>query len=66
MITFNKSHGLLLQGISRKELLRYVAIAIIGLLGVAGLLQSLNGAAVSTATPKDSQNAGYSSSVYGR
>lgn len=65
MVGLSKFNSQLHQDISRKELLRYTAIALISLIGIAGMLQSLSGGA-SILSSGQNQNSGYSSSPYGK
>lgn len=65
MVGLDKFNDLLQQDVSRKEFLRYIGIALLSLIGVASMLQSLSGAA-NTATQKQTKNSGYGASAYGR
>lgn len=65
MIGLSKYSGQLHQDISRKELLRYTAIALVSLIGIAGMLQSLSGG-TNNSSSGQSNNSGYSSSPYGK
>ena len=64
MVGFDKLHELLQQEVSRKEFLRYLGIALLGLIGVAGVLQNLTG---SLEKPnKQAPKGGYGASAYGQ
>ena len=65
MVGFTKTQNKFHHEVTLKELLRYAAIAVLGLLGVAGMLQSLNGALGSSTTSQSSLDSSYNS-VYGR
>lgn len=65
MVGFDKFQDLLQQDVTRKEFLRYVGIALLSLIGVASMLQNLNGA-VNTPIQKDAKGSGYGTSAYGR
>lgn len=66
MSGIDKFNTLLQQDVSRKEFLRYVGIALLSLIGVASMLQNLNGAVNPAAINKDTQTSGYGASAYGR
>ena len=65
MVGFDKFNDLLQQDVSRKEFLRYICIALLSLIGVASMLQNLQGA-VHTSLPNEKQGSGYGTSAYGR
>jgi hypothetical protein len=65
MIGLHKFHTSLPQNIGAKEVVRYVAIALLGLIGVSALLQSI-AVNPSANSRQASPNSSYSSSVYGK
>lgn len=58
-----KHFGSFRHELTFKDFMRYSAIAIVALLGVAGLLQSIAGSATSTVTTESNS---YADSVYGK
>lgn len=65
MVGFDKFHDLLQHDVSSKEFLRYIAIAILCLIGVASMLQNLAGV-TPVQVEQETKNSVYSSSIYGR
>ncbi len=56
-----KNYGLLRQEFNFKDILRYISIALVALLGIAGILQSISGA---TPAQYEHRQNNYSSGVY--
>jgi hypothetical protein len=65
MIGLHKFHTSLPQNIGSREILRYIAIALLGLIGIAALLQSIAGNP-GTSGRQTVPNSGYSSGAYGQ
>ncbi len=61
MAGFLKHYGSWHQELNSRDLLRYVCVAVIGILGIAGLFQSLTGR---VATNHQTQSNGYGTGVY--
>jgi TRAP-type mannitol/chloroaromatic compound transport system permease small subunit len=67
MIAMDKVHELMQEEVTRKEFLRYVGIALLSLVGVANLLQSINHVVTPSVTRTNKvQSSGYGVSAYGR
>lgn len=66
MIGLEKVSVLMQQEVSRKEFLRYVGIALLGVIGVTSMLQNLNKSLGEHATPTQKPSTGYGVSAYGR
>lgn len=64
MIGISKSRHGIGHEIGHKDMLRYIAIAVIGLIGISAILQSTYGSA--SVGIQDEQRSGYGVSVYGR
>lgn len=64
MTGFDKFGDLLQQEVSRKEFLRYAGVAVLGLIGVTGMLNSLR--SIGGTTQHQQTHAGYGASSYGR
>lgn len=58
-----KHYGSFRHELTIKDLMRYAAIAVVALLGIAGLLQSIAGSANSSISNETSS---YADSVYGK
>ncbi len=65
MIGLNKFHTSLPENIGSREVLRYISIALLGLIGVAALLQSI-AVTPGTASRQATPNSSYSSGAYGK
>lgn len=60
----NKIQELMQQEISRQEFLRYIGVAILGIIGVSSLLQNLT--SLSSSKSNHQESGGYGASPYGR
>ena len=66
MIGFDRLDEIMKTEVNRKDFLKYIGIALLGLVGVTNMLQNLNKSlGHSNPTPKNSKT-GYGSSPYGR
>jgi hypothetical protein len=61
-----KLQDLLNQEVTRKEFLKYVGIAVLCLIGVTNMLQSLNSINSNSSSLSDKASGGYGGSAYGR
>lgn len=69
MVSWHKVDELMQQEVSRKDFLRYIGIALLGVIGVTSMMQSLQKSLDShtnPAKPASSGLSGYGSSAYGR
>lgn len=65
MKLLDKTQELLQQEVSRKEFLKYAGIAMLGLIGISGMIQNLN-KALSSQRSSQKIGKGYGASAYGR
>jgi hypothetical protein len=67
MIGFDNINELMKQEVSRKDFLRYIGVALLTLIGVAGVLKNLETSlGGSKAKEINTKPAGYGASAYGR
>lgn len=62
----SKIQELMQQEISRKEFLRYIGIALLGMAGVTAFLQNLSGSFNQPKQVEQKKGSGYGYSAYGR
>lgn len=62
----NKIQEILQQEISRKEFLRYIGIALLGMIGVTSFLNNLSNSLGQQTVQTKKESAGYGYSAYGR
>jgi len=62
----NKVQELLQQEISRKDFLRYIGLALLGMVGVTAMLQNLTNTLSTSGKTEKKSDSGYGMSPYGR
>jgi len=65
MVSWQNINKLMEQEINRKEFLRYIGIAVLGLIGVTTMMSNLNKALSGKSTKTRAVSSGYGGSAYG-
>lgn len=66
MIRLDKLESLMQTEVNRKEFLKYVGVALLGLIGATTMLQNLNKALDHKKPGQKTQKSGYGATPYGR